>query len=229
MLQRALFSVLVAFVLILGQNVHALAGDAGDETVDQMFEHQKKKSEDGDAGQNQDKGKENRSDGSAPSALGQTNLYLTFFKLIFALLLVLALIYLLYRFVRKRTKTFQEGRTIENLGGVSVGANRSVQLIRIGNEVLAVGVGDTVQLLKVISDPETIQALENPPVRADRLEDRVKKVFDWTADRTKKKQDGRSEKVAVPLKQVLRKQLDQIKKERRDRVEESLRKDEENE
>lgn len=45
-------------------------------------------------------------------------------KMFFALLLVLALIYLLLNFLNKRNKLFQKIKTLENLGGISVGQNK---------------------------------------------------------------------------------------------------------
>lgn len=75
-------------------------------------------------------------------------------KMVFALLLVLGLIYLLLKFLNKRNRLFQQVKALENLGGISVGPNKSIQLVRIGSKVFAVGVGDNVELLQEITDEE---------------------------------------------------------------------------
>lgn len=73
-------------------------------------------------------------------------------KMFFALILVLALIYLLLKFLNKRNKMFQKVKALENVGGISVGQGKSIQIIRIGNRVYVVGVGDNVELLHEITD-----------------------------------------------------------------------------
>jgi len=82
-----------------------------------------------------------------------------FIKMILALLLVLALIYFILNFMKKRNKLFQQTRMLENLGGVSVGQNKSVQLIRIGERVYMIGVGENVEMLEEVKDEELKQAL----------------------------------------------------------------------
>lgn len=73
-------------------------------------------------------------------------------KMAFALLLVLALIYLLLKFLSKRNKIFSQVKALENVGGISVGQNKSIQIIRIANRMYVVGVGDNVELLHEITN-----------------------------------------------------------------------------
>ncbi len=73
-------------------------------------------------------------------------------RLFFALVLVLALIYVLLKFLNKRNKLFSKVRALESLGGVSVGQNKSVQIIRLGDRFYLLGVGDNVDLLQEITD-----------------------------------------------------------------------------
>ncbi|MBP1968089.1 flagellar protein FliO/FliZ [Virgibacillus natechei] len=75
-------------------------------------------------------------------------------KMFFALLLVLALIYLLLKFLSKRNKLFNQVRSLENLGGISVGQNKSIQIVRIGSKVHLIGVGENVEMLHEITDEE---------------------------------------------------------------------------
>jgi flagellar protein FliO/FliZ len=73
-------------------------------------------------------------------------------KMFFALVLVLALIYVLLKFLNKRNKLFTKVRALESLGGVSVGQNKSVQIVRLGDRFYLLGVGDNVELLQEITD-----------------------------------------------------------------------------
>ncbi|MCC3357461.1 flagellar biosynthetic protein FliO [Bacillus sp. REN16] len=82
-----------------------------------------------------------------------------FFKMIFTTLFVIALIYFLLKFVNKRNRMFNQQRFIENLGGTSLGTNRSIQIVKVGERILVVGVGDSIQLLKEIEDTEEINEI----------------------------------------------------------------------
>lgn len=81
-------------------------------------------------------------------------------KIIFALALVLILIYLVLTFLKKKNK-FQSGnKALEHLGGMSVGSQKSIQIVRIGNKVYAIGIGNDVTMLDEITDREVIRQFE---------------------------------------------------------------------
>jgi len=80
-------------------------------------------------------------------------------RTVFALLLILALIYILIKFLGKRNKLFSQVKALENLGGISVGQNKSIQIVRIGEKVFIVGVGDNVELLQELDDEDLIHDL----------------------------------------------------------------------
>jgi flagellar protein FliO/FliZ len=80
--------------------------------------------------------------------------FLDFLKMIFALLFVLALIYGALKFINSRNKLFDGARSVENIGGTNLGNNKSLQLVKVGNSILVVGVGDSINLLKEITDEE---------------------------------------------------------------------------
>lgn len=82
-----------------------------------------------------------------------------FVKMIYALLFVILLIYGLVRFVGKQNRLLKPFRYVENIGGTTVGQNRSVQLIKVGKRVLVVGVADSIQLLKEIDDEQECEAI----------------------------------------------------------------------
>ncbi|SFA77431.1 flagellar protein FliO/FliZ [Lentibacillus halodurans] len=87
------------------------------------------------------------------------SLWMNLVKMVLALLLVLGLIYTLLKFLNKRSRRFQQIKGLENIGGISVGPNKSVQVVRIGSKVFLVGVGENVELLKEIIDEDTKRAL----------------------------------------------------------------------
>lgn len=80
-------------------------------------------------------------------------------RLVIGLALVLGLVYVVLKFLGKRNGFNQQPGLLRNVGGVSVGANKSVQIIRAGNKYYLIGVGDNVELLEEIDDPETIEQL----------------------------------------------------------------------
>lgn len=95
----------------------------------------------------------------AETSIGQRSIVWNIVKMVFALAVVLALIYFLSNFLKKRNQLFERSHVLQNLGGVAVGQNKSVQLVRIGDRLFVLGVGENVQLLKEITDPELIESL----------------------------------------------------------------------
>jgi flagellar protein FliO/FliZ len=90
----------------------------------------------------------------AASSSGVGLSFSDFFRMIFAMLFVVALLYIVLRFISKKSKTYQQANFIENLGGTNLGNNRSVQIVKVGERVLLVGVGENIQLLTEIEDEE---------------------------------------------------------------------------
>jgi flagellar protein FliO/FliZ len=81
-------------------------------------------------------------------------------RLIGATLLVISLIYGLLKFLYRRSQLLPGKKgVIEHLGGTSVGANRSVQLIKVGNRILVIGVGESIQLLCEIADEDEMKEI----------------------------------------------------------------------
>lgn len=90
------------------------------------------------------------------------NIGITFWDIvrtIAALVFVIVLLYLLLQFVNKKSKAYQKANTVENLGGTNLGSNRSVQIIKVGQRILVVGVGEDIQLLKEIDDKDEYEQI----------------------------------------------------------------------
>lgn len=87
------------------------------------------------------------------------SLFFEIVKVVFALLLVLALIYIFLYFLKRRNKLGTRIKSLENIGGVSVGQNKSVQLLRLGDHLYLIGVGEDVTLLQKIEEKSLIEEI----------------------------------------------------------------------
>lgn len=77
-------------------------------------------------------------------------------KFIGSFLLILVLLFLALRFLSKKTSHFASGgpRPIQMLGGQPLGKNRSLQMVKIGDVLYILGVGEDVQLIRMIPPGE---------------------------------------------------------------------------
>lgn len=147
-----------------------------------------------------------------------------FLKMIFATIFVIALLYFLLKYMNKKSKTFKSTQLVENLGGTALGTNRSIQLIKVGNRILIVGVGENIQLLKEVSDPdECKQIISDYNNKMDQLiqpSDIVTKVLQRTKSAKTNKNIGNTPK----FQSVLQQQLEDISKDRKKIYEEMEKK-----
>ncbi|WP_376844402.1 flagellar biosynthetic protein FliO [Camelliibacillus cellulosilyticus] len=169
----------------------------------------------------EDQSQKVKTDATQSSGAGST--FVTFLKLLAAMAVILGLIYLLYRLVSKRNRAFQDYGAIKNLGGVPVGPNRSVQLIRIGQEILVVGVGESVQLLKEIKDAQAVSDILEEKSEPDNFQKGVTKMVSWVKEQTGRTIDTGRQK--SPLTVRFDQQLKDLIRERSNEVEKRLRKD----
>ncbi len=130
-------------------------------------------------------------------------------RLIVGLALVLGLVYIVLKFLGKRNGFNQQPGLLRNIGGVSVGANKSVQIIRAGNKYYLIGVGDNVELLQEIDDPETIDQLLNQSAEKD---------TDALSIFSKEKKDKEGKSSEESFHQLLAKELKSIRKNRRELI-----------
>lgn len=92
------------------------------------------------------------------SAAGDVSAW-EYIKMILALLFVVTLFYALMKFLNKKNLKYQHNQMVQNLGGMSLGAQKSVQLLQVGKSLYLVGVGEDVQLLREITDPQEVEQL----------------------------------------------------------------------
>lgn len=169
-----LFIAVFALLACSQVNVEAAGSNNDNGTVAEHFKNQQSP---GNGGQKQKINK------SAPLTTSSGTIWM-FVKVILVLAIVIALIYFLLRFVNARTRSFSDGRAIRNVGGISVGSNRSVQLVKVGKRIFVVGVGETVSLLKEIGDTEEVQELLEENHREDVIDHSIWKFRDWLKQKT---------------------------------------------
>ena len=82
-----------------------------------------------------------------------------YIKTLFALLFVLGLLFGLLKFVNRKNRLYDKTRLMKNMGGISLGQHKSIQLVVIGESYYVIGVGEDIRLLKEITDPDEIDKL----------------------------------------------------------------------
>lgn len=140
-----LFSMIVIICSIIVPQFFSVQAESSNKTVEEYF--QKQTVDQKEAG--------SADEGTVEETEKQTSFsFFDFLKMIFALVFVLMLLYLLLKLLNRKFKLPQESKYLQNLGGVSLGQNKSVQMIKIGNRILILGVGETIELLREIEDEE---------------------------------------------------------------------------
>jgi len=81
-------------------------------------------------------------------------------KLIFYTILIIVLIYALIKFLALRQKKLQPNQAIKLMGGTQLGNNKSLQLVKVGDQLLLLGVGDQITLLKEFLHEDEIKKIE---------------------------------------------------------------------
>lgn len=135
-------------------------------------------------------------------------------KMIFATAFVIALLYFLLKFINKKSRSFKSTQLVENLGGTALGANRSVQIVKIANRIFVVGVGEDVQLLKEIDDPnERMQLITEYNNKLEQMvqpSDIISKVIEKTKKWQPPKKEG-----GQNFSSLFKTQLDELSKGRK--------------
>ncbi|RLL45526.1 flagellar protein [Oceanobacillus piezotolerans] len=138
------------------------------------------------------------------SDAGSGSLAFSLVKMFFALLLVLALIYILIKLLGKRNRLGNQSKVLENMGGISLGANKSIQIVRIGTKLYLVGVGENVQLLQEVTEGEVIDELLSKENSNGTLQESVLSMID-------RKSAGKNH---GDFKQLFASELDKLKQTR---------------
>ena len=159
MMWKLYLSICIAFLLSISVPLGTEAAVDSNESIKESFERiNKGTAPDAEPEENKELDQEENTPQEASSS-GVAITAWDYIKMIFALLFVIALLYGLVRFINKRNRSFQHNQLIHNLGGVGVGQGKSIQLMQIGNSLYLVGIGENINLLKEITDPQEIEEL----------------------------------------------------------------------
>ncbi len=159
MMWKLYLSICIAFLLSISVPLGTEAAVDSNESIKESFERiNKGTAPDAEPEENKELDQEENTPQEASSS-GVSITAWDYIKMIFALLFVIALLYGLLRFLNKRNRSFQHNQLIHNLGGVGVGQGKSIQLMQIGNSLYLVGIGENINLLKEITDPQEIEEL----------------------------------------------------------------------
>lgn len=146
-----------------------------------------------------------------------------FLKMIFALLLILGLIYVMVKILGRKNHTLQQSKVIENLGGIPLGQNKSIQLVRIGNQIMVIGVGENIELLFELTDEETIELIhENEQVQT--MPNNFLQFLTDKFESSRKKANQSKE-----FEQLFTNELEKMKEKRAQIIEEQKNRDDQNE
>ncbi|WP_077617826.1 flagellar biosynthetic protein FliO [Bacillus sinesaloumensis] len=202
-IKKVLIALIFFHVLLVTFPVQAADGQI-DKSVSDTLGNQEEKNDEQETNQNED--------------IVQPANELTagdFFRMIFTTLFVLALIYFLLKFVNKRNRMNNQNRFIENLGGTSLGTNRSIQIVKVGERILVVGVGESIQLLKEIEETDEInEILEQHNATLESMikpRDVINRFFE--------KRNEAKDKDKPLFSSILQKQLTELKQGRKKIVE----------
>ncbi|WP_303965079.1 flagellar biosynthetic protein FliO [Sporosarcina ureae] len=137
-----------------------------------------------------------------------------YIRTILAFIFVIGLLVWLLRFMNKRNRSFDQSRLMTNMGGVPLGQHKSIQLVKMGSHYFVVGVGENVQLLREIDDPDEIANLLE---RYDQGNEVQKGIFSQLYTRFfSKTEHSRVEEST--FSQVFSTKMDEIKSERREQL-----------
>lgn len=153
---------------------------------------------------------EKSGEGEEIKSVNTIGLLWDFAKMILATIVVVAIIYLLFHYLSKKNREYQQTALIQNIGGLKVGTNRSVQMIRAGRRIFIIGVGENVNLLKELSGEEAEELL----TQYNHYLDKLSKPEDIVS-RLRYRLGGKREKEKLPFSSVLDKQFKEMDKERK--------------
>ncbi|MGX8176247.1 flagellar biosynthetic protein FliO [Exiguobacterium artemiae] len=84
---------------------------------------------------------------------GSSNV-VTGIKVVVSLVVLIGGFLLVARFINERTRGVRQSSRLSHLGGIPLGKDRSVQLVKVQGKIYVVGVGQNVELLDTIEEED---------------------------------------------------------------------------
>ncbi len=132
-------------------------------------------------------------------------------KMLTATGFVIGLLFLMLKFINSKSRSLKSSQIVENLGGTSLGSNKSIQLVKVGKQLLIVGVGEDVRLLKEIQENDEYEEILSEYNRKTEQLIQPSDIVTRVIKRTKAIKDKNVQK---SFKAELKSQLEDMKKER---------------
>lgn len=138
---------------------------------------------------------------------------------IVVLILIIGLIVLLIRFLAHKNNSWFSSRSIRHLGGVGLGQNKSVQMVKIGNSLYVVGVGEDVRLLEKIDEQSEIDAIFQtmnaaPTISGKGLLSYLSKSFNFRRQKSHPL-DDRDPVAASSFQEIFHNKMQQVSEQRK--------------
>lgn len=149
--------------------------------------------------------------GGNPELLQQEepeSLFFQIVRLVFALLLVVGLIYVFLYFLKRRNKFGNRIKNLENVGGISVGQNKTVQLIRLGDKLYLIGVAENITLLEEIEDPILMENIMKAKEEQTELD--ASNIFSSILKKNRKEEEKESQ-----FNQLFNQELNRLQRNRK--------------
>lgn len=141
-----------------------------------------------------------------------------YIKILVALVFVIALLLFVLKFLNKRNLNYQQNSVIKNIGGMSVGPQKSVQLLLIGNSIYVVGVGENIQLLKEIDSTKDVEQLLKQ-IEGNHLTSSTTPYIAELFMKLKNKNQPKDISESPNFNDMFNEKIDKLKKERSDEIE----------
>lgn len=140
---------------------------------------------------------------------------LDYIQIVFALVFVIGLLLVIIKFLNKRNLTYQQNALVKNIGGLSIGQQKSVQVLHIGKRIYVVGVGEDVQLIKEIDSEDEVEQLLNQIDQNQKMVTTTPYIAELFKKMSKKEQP----KDSPNFNDMFSEKLDEIKQQRSDELE----------
>ncbi|MCM3782949.1 flagellar biosynthetic protein FliO [Neobacillus mesonae] len=88
-----------------------------------------------------------------------SNYYVQLLWVIVVLIAIIAAIVLLVRWLGRKNQHFFQKKAMRIIGGVGLGPSKSIQIVEIGSKLYILGIGEDVNVIDTLSDPEEIRSL----------------------------------------------------------------------
>lgn len=172
---KKLLPLTILFFLTL--NVMMLSAETSDDSVTDFFDQEQTDSPEPNTADQLNNDEEELED-EPPLLNNETpNIFGLIVRVVVVLALIIGLIYILLKLFN-RTKQFnKQGEVLVNLGGLSLGTNKSVQMLKVGEKIYLIGVGDDVSILTEVTDEDIKQQMldkhQAPPLKVNSLFDQL--------------------------------------------------------